>query len=400
MMSVSSLVSHPQTHRDSLCLPLPPLKSSLKRWESAEAESRFPNLVARSDIPLQDTYSKPTTCVAQSSGPRIVSSFDNDMDMPRRGRYDGSPDGSPVSRPAVEGSKRSLSQSEYQSPSNSWIDKADEEDGPAAKKRRLRPHQVAQLEESFAQNPKLNQHRRSELASALDLSPRQIEVWFQNKRAKLKVQNVHEKYDELNQLYQDQIRANQDLQKKVAALTQENRELQEARAANLWGVSDRNVVPAADDSEFRFAAITGTYGRFLRVTQDMAEHLGYTVDELLKLDFMSVTHSDDRNQSLQLYHLMLRGTVTEVEWKKRYVTKGGDDLWAKMKIRATTDPNGEPAFICYLAFLVGTLRSGSLNRLLENPNRGGSDHQNRAMKSLPSRLSEVCEKSSISLFEE
>uniref|UniRef100_A0A7S2NNJ5 Homeobox domain-containing protein n=1 Tax=Cyanoptyche gloeocystis TaxID=77922 RepID=A0A7S2NNJ5_9EUKA len=392
MMSVSSLVSHaPPSHRDSLCHPLPPVKSSLKRWESTEAGSRIPiDLVVRKDIPQQDTYSKQTTFIAQ---PCMGSPSNNDMD--RLGRYDGSPEESPVPRPTAEGSKRSLSQSEYQSPSNSWIDKADDEDGPASKKRRLRPNQVAQLEESFAQNPKLNQHRRSELASALDLSPRQIEVWFQNKRAKLKVQNVHEKYEELNQLYQNQIRANQELQKKVATLTQENRELQEARAANQRSAYDRGITPASDDSEFRFAAITGTYGRFLRVTQSMAETLGYTVDELLKLDFMAVTHRDDKSQSMQLYHQLLRGNITEVEWKKRYVTKSGEDLWAKMRVRATTDPNGEPAFICYLAFIVNPHRPGTSSRLIENQNRAGGHgndhHPNRAMRASPSRLSEVYE---------
>lgn len=52
------------------------------------------------------------------------------------------------------------------------------------------PYQLAWLEREFRLRPYLDRIRRSQLAEQLKLTERQIKVWFQNRRTKLKKENL------------------------------------------------------------------------------------------------------------------------------------------------------------------------------------------------------------------
>lgn len=99
----------------------------------------------------------------------------------------------------------------------------DDEEGSPRKKLRLTKEQSAILEDSFKQNSTLNPNQKKALARKLKLRPRQVEVWFQNRRARTKLKQT-EMDCEL-------------LKKCCDNLTDENkrlhRELQELRALKL-----------------------------------------------------------------------------------------------------------------------------------------------------------------------
>ncbi|KAK4379630.1 hypothetical protein RND71_001492 [Anisodus tanguticus] len=88
------------------------------------------------------------------------------------------------------------------------------------KKLRLSKEQSAYLEESFKEHHTLNPKQKLALAKQLNLKPRQVEVWFQNRRARTKL-----KQTEVDCEY---------LKRCCETLTEENRrlhkELQELRA--------------------------------------------------------------------------------------------------------------------------------------------------------------------------
>ncbi|KAL0452952.1 UNVERIFIED_CONTAM: Homeobox-leucine zipper protein HAT14 [Sesamum latifolium] len=97
----------------------------------------------------------------------------------------------------------------------------EEENGMLARKKlRLSKEQSAFLEESFKEHNTLNPKQKLALAKQLNLRPRQVEVWFQNRRARTKL-----KQTEVDCEY---------LKKCCETLTEENRrlqkELQELRA--------------------------------------------------------------------------------------------------------------------------------------------------------------------------
>lgn len=66
-----------------------------------------------------------------------------------------------------------------------------------AKKRRLSEEQVELLERSFKDESKLETGRKDLLAAELGLDGKQVAVWFQNRRARQKIKQVEETYDQL-----------------------------------------------------------------------------------------------------------------------------------------------------------------------------------------------------------
>ncbi|RLM60796.1 homeobox-leucine zipper protein HOX5-like [Panicum miliaceum] len=69
------------------------------------------------------------------------------------------------------------------------------------KKRRLTAEQVQLLERSFEEENKLEPERKTELARRLGMAPRQVAVWFQNRRARWKTKQLETDYDRLKAAY-------------------------------------------------------------------------------------------------------------------------------------------------------------------------------------------------------
>ena len=69
------------------------------------------------------------------------------------------------------------------------------------KKRRLSVDQVKALEKNFEVENKLEPERKVKLAQELGLQPRQVAVWFQNRRARWKTKQLERDYGVLKANY-------------------------------------------------------------------------------------------------------------------------------------------------------------------------------------------------------
>ncbi|XP_057481191.1 homeobox-leucine zipper protein HAT22-like [Actinidia eriantha] len=101
-----------------------------------------------------------------------------------------------------------------------WGRVSDEDDDGAngRKKLRLNKVQSALLEESFKQHSTLNPKQKQDLARKLNLRPRQVEVWFQNRRARTKLKQTEVDCELLKKCCETLTDENRRLQKEVQDL--------------------------------------------------------------------------------------------------------------------------------------------------------------------------------------
>ncbi|XP_057723100.1 homeobox-leucine zipper protein HAT5-like [Arachis stenosperma] len=138
---------------------------------------------------------------------------------------------------------------------------------PAEKKRRLSAEQVEFLEKSFKEENKLEPERKTKLAKELGLQPRQVAIWFQNRRARWKTKQLEKDYDSLQATF-DTLKANYDnllkekdrLKAEVARLTEkvvarekegedksERKGMQEATAAVVSSEGEGSKISVKSD---------------------------------------------------------------------------------------------------------------------------------------------------------
>ncbi|KAE7998006.1 hypothetical protein FH972_002586 [Carpinus fangiana] len=122
----------------------------------------------------------------------------------------------------------------------------------AEKKRRLSVDQVKALEKNFEVENKLEPERKVKLAQELGLQPRQVAVWFQNRRARWKTKQLERDYGVLKASY-EALKLNHDaLQHDNDALVKEIRELkaklQEDNTVGSLSVKEEIVAPESDNN--------------------------------------------------------------------------------------------------------------------------------------------------------
>ncbi|KAL4273699.1 hypothetical protein GQ457_13G020720 [Hibiscus cannabinus] len=91
----------------------------------------------------------------------------------------------------------------------------EDEDGCPRKKLRLTKHQYFILEDKFKEHTTLNPKQKQALAQQLNLRPRQVEVWFQNRRARTKLKQTEVDCELLKKCYEALTEENKRLQKEL-----------------------------------------------------------------------------------------------------------------------------------------------------------------------------------------
>ncbi|XP_057471309.1 homeobox-leucine zipper protein ATHB-52-like [Actinidia eriantha] len=92
---------------------------------------------------------------------------------------------------------------------------------PLKCKKRLTQDQVMLLEISFNFNNKLDSGQKSQLAQQLGVPPKQVAVWYQNKRARWKSQTLEEKCKSLKHRLESVLKENERLEREIERLKQD-----------------------------------------------------------------------------------------------------------------------------------------------------------------------------------
>ncbi|XP_065864528.1 homeobox-leucine zipper protein ATHB-52 [Euphorbia lathyris] len=94
-------------------------------------------------------------------------------------------------------------------------------------KKRLTEDQVRLLERTFTTNKKLEPELKLQLANELGVPPRQVAIWYQNKRARWKTQSLELDYNTLQVKLENSLVDRRRLEKQVIQLKDELRKAHE-----------------------------------------------------------------------------------------------------------------------------------------------------------------------------
>jgi PAS domain S-box-containing protein len=88
------------------------------------------------------------------------------------------------------------------------------------------------------------------------------------------------------------------------------------------------------------AAIVSPDFRFLRVNEAFCRITGYSVGEMLSLDFPGITHPEDIAADVAQARRLLAGEIEQYEMEKRYLRKDGAVVWVSLHVRGIRDEGG------------------------------------------------------------
>ena len=92
------------------------------------------------------------------------------------------------------------------------------------------------------------------------------------------------------------------------------------------------------------AQIDTQTGRFVRVNQKYADIVGYSVAQMCKTDFQSISHPEDLVVDLARLERLKAGEISEYHMEKRYFHQDGHTLWVDLTVSSMWAPGEPPGF--------------------------------------------------------
>jgi diguanylate cyclase (GGDEF)-like protein/PAS domain S-box-containing protein len=91
-------------------------------------------------------------------------------------------------------------------------------------------------------------------------------------------------------------------------------------------------------------ALLDANGHWLTVNERACEITGYSEDELLALDFQTLTHPEDLAEDMRLAAMVMSGEIDSYRLEKRYIRKDGSIVWVLLHVRRIDATEETPAY--------------------------------------------------------
>lgn len=111
---------------------------------------------------------------------------------------------------------------------------------------------------------------------------------------------------------------------------------------------------ALQESEERFRGVFenapfgmcahGLDGRFTQVNAAFCRMVGYSERELLSKAWIELSHPDDRDADLKRGQRLLGGLTESVDVERRYMHRGGNEVWGRVRVSLVRDSAGRPSY--------------------------------------------------------
>ena len=116
-----------------------------------------------------------------------------------------------------------------------------------------------------------------------------------------------------------------------------------AESMDARRVAERRFAAALEHSAIG-TALVAPDGRWLSVNASLQRLLGYDEAELSRLTFQDITHPDDLASDLALVRSLLAGELPGYQMEKRYIRKGGAEIWSLLSVSLVRGEAGEPLY--------------------------------------------------------
>jgi PAS domain S-box-containing protein len=100
---------------------------------------------------------------------------------------------------------------------------------------------------------------------------------------------------------------------------------------------------------FGIAVIDSLRGNFCEVNQQYLDIAGRSMQEMLKIDWMQITHPGDLKDNLDKMALLNAGTINGFQMEKRYLHPNGEAVWIDMTVlKLNFDDTAHPLHFCII----------------------------------------------------
>ncbi|MBF0423112.1 MAG: PAS domain S-box protein, partial [Magnetococcales bacterium] len=89
-------------------------------------------------------------------------------------------------------------------------------------------------------------------------------------------------------------------------------------------------------------ALVSTQGRWLKVNKTLCQIVGYSEEEMLTIDFQTITHPDDLRAGVESVRELLDGRLQTYQTEKRYFHKDGHIVWILLSVSLVRTSEGKP----------------------------------------------------------
>jgi PAS domain S-box-containing protein len=116
--------------------------------------------------------------------------------------------------------------------------------------------------------------------------------------------------------------------------------------ALMHDISERKAQLEIFETSFDHAAVgmalVTLEGGFHKINDAFRGIVGYSAEELLAIDFQTITHPDDLEKDLADLDRLLAGEIPTYGMDKRYIRKDGRTVWVHLSVSLVRGPDGAP----------------------------------------------------------
>jgi len=121
------------------------------------------------------------------------------------------------------------------------------------------------------------------------------------------------------------------------------------KAEEILLQSEKKFRTMFNESPFGIALIDSLNGRVYSVNPMFARISGREMEELVTIDWMSITHPDDIQKDLDNMAMLNAGLINKFQMEKRYIRSDGTIVWICMTIAPiSTEDKSRPLHLCMI----------------------------------------------------